>query len=1127
MNDHFGPDRPGLDHTGPDHSGKVAFVTGAAGGIGLAMARKLGARGMKVMLADIDQAALDAACAELSAEGVECASVICDVSREQAVRDAAKATLDRFGKVHFVVNNAGVSLGGPTGDIAVEDWNWIVSINLMGVVHGVEAFTPILAAQGEGGHILNTASMAGHLAISGGAPYTATKYAVVGYSESLRQELGPQGIGVSVLCPGWVRTGINETSSQRPSLQGGPETREKTEPGEDVAAATAAGLDPDVLADWTLARIDEGRFYIFSQPELAPFVEGRFAEIKTDLEASRAIAELAEAHAAAKGAAPLDVLVVGAGFSGVCAAIRLKENGIENFAVYDKCEGIGGTWWLNTYPGAACDIPSHFYCYSFEMNPNWSRLYAPQPEIQQYIEDCAAKYGVRDRIHLGREIASIAFDDADGLWTTTFGDGEVVRSRFVINGGGGLHKPFIPDIDGIDNFAGAQMHTARWDHSFDPAGKRIAVIGSAASAIQATPQLAEAAEHVTLFQRTPNFIAPRNDFAYSAEDQEAFRTDPTKMAEVREGFFVDRDTRLYPIVVNPAIRKIAGEEIKTFIRSQVDDASLQDRLIPDFELGCKRILISDDFLPCLNRDNVVVETSGIECVTTDGVVTSDGSKVKLDAIIFATGFDLEGHRNAMSITGAGGVTLADLWRDQADAYRSSMIPEFPNYFMVTGPNAGVGTTSVVFLIEQAVEWIIDVIKLAGRDKLVSPSADACAAHSADIHERLGKTVWASGCDSWYIASNGRNGSLFAGNGQDFADQMSAVALDDLIITDAPGGASALTPNWVPRRGDAAPIATGRKLDPTIKAVLFAPDAQKAPSIASMEVADARAYYKGLVAKLEAPLSLTCDVEEGAMELSGRSLAYRIYRPAQGGPLSPAMVFFHGGGWVIGDLDTHDNSCRALALRSGCAIISVDYRRAPEHPFPTPMEDGYDAYVWVPENALRLGFDPARLGVGGDSAGGNIAAAVALSLRDRKGPFCAWQTLIYPAVNALDDSASLEEFAKGYGLDAEVLDWFAGHHIPDGADRADQRLSPLLAGSLAGLPPAIVVTGGFDPLRDSGEAYAVRLREAGVTVEYREYPDLIHGFMSWAGLVPSAGAALDEIGKLISRMAEEKEAALPA
>ena len=198
------------------YDGKVAFITGAAGGLGLALARALGQRGAKVMLADVDQQRLSAACNGLIREGVDAAHVVCDVSDADAVRLAATTTIDRFGKVHFVINNAGVSLGGPTGDIAIEDWNWIVNINLMGVVHGVEAFTPILAAQGEGGHILNPASMAGHLAITGGAPYTATKYAVVGYSESIRQELAPQGIGVSVLCPGWVRTAINETSQGRP-----------------------------------------------------------------------------------------------------------------------------------------------------------------------------------------------------------------------------------------------------------------------------------------------------------------------------------------------------------------------------------------------------------------------------------------------------------------------------------------------------------------------------------------------------------------------------------------------------------------------------------------------------------------------------------------------------------------------------------------------------------------------------------------------------------------------------------------------------------------------------------------------------------------------------------------------
>lgn len=1111
-----------------DHSGKTAFITGGARGIGLALARALGQRRMQLMLADVDIARLAAAKAALQAEGFDVDAVVCDVSDAQSMERAAQATLRRFGKVHFLANNAGVSLGGPTGEITFEDWHWIVNTNLMGVVHGVEVFVPILIAQGEGGTILNTASMAGHLAMPGAGPYNATKYAVVGYSETIRQDLAPHGIDVSVLCPGWVRTAINDTAKQRPSLQNGAEDREETDQGREIAEAIASGLDPDVVAQWTLKQIDKGRFYIFTHPDLQPFVEGRFGEIKADLEASRALVDLILQHETDSNDGPLDVLIIGAGFSGVCAAIRLDQEGITNFRVYDKCDGIGGTWWLNTYPGAACDIPSHFYCYSFEMNPDWSRLYAPQPEIQQYIEECAVKYGVRDRIHLGREIASITFDEEKSLWVTTMSDGAVVRSRFVINGSGGLHQPFTPEIKGGDDFGGVQMHTARWDHGFDPAGKRIAVIGSAASAIQVVPQLAKVARQVTLFQRTPNYIAPRADFAYSTEDRQAFHADPKKMQDIRHEMFVDRDTRLYPIVVNAAIREKTANDIKSFIRSQVTDNALRDKLMPDYELGCKRILISDDFLPALNRDNVSVETRGVARITSDGVVSGDGRELEVDAIIYATGFDLEAHQRRIAIAGRNGQTLSELWQERSDAYKSSMIPGFPNYFMVTGPNAGVGTTSVVYLIEQSVDWIIDVIKLAGRGKLIDVKPAACQRFSDGLQDQLGNTVWASGCNSWYIGSNGRIETLFPGSAQDFAAQMAQVDTDDFIVTDIPNRAGLPTPNWAPRREQEAQTAdrlTG--LDPTIRAIMFSPDAANGPNMAAMSPPDARAYYKALVGKLEAPLSLNSPSEDHVMSLPGRDLGFRIYRPSGSGAANaPAMVFFHGGGWVIGDLDTHDNTCRALALGSDVCVISVDYRLAPEHAFPAAVEDAHDAFVWMSQQAASFGLNPERIGIGGDSAGGNIAAAATIMLRDRAGPACAWQLLIYPAVTALRDTQSGRDFGKGFGLDTELTDWFAAQYLRSNPEATDPRLSPLLAENHADLPSAFIATAGFDPLRDEGHSYAERLASSGVRVEYRNYPDLIHGFASWAGLVPSARAALTDMANGLKSLAARDSAARP-
>lgn len=1099
-----------------DYTGKVAFITGAAGGIGYALAHAMGARGAKVMLADIDTAALSSACETLRALGIDAAHVLCDVSDPKAVARAAQATLDRFGKVHVVVNNAGVSLGGPAGEIAIEDWNWIVGINLMGVVHGVETFVPILKAQGEGGCIINTASMAGHLAMAGGGPYTTTKYAVVGYSETIRQELAPMGIAVSVLCPGWVRTAINDTSKARPSLQNGGAEREVTAQGQQIADAIAAGLDPAAVAEWTLAKIAENRFYIFTHPDLAPFVEGRFAEIKTDLDDSRALADMAT-----KDGDPLDVLVIGAGFSGICAAIGLKQNGITRFAVYDKCSGIGGTWWLNTYPGAACDIPSHFYCYSFEMNPGWSRLYAPQPEIQAYIDHCAVKYGVRDQIHLGREIQNLVFDEDAALWITTFTDGTIMRSLYVINASGGLHKPLIPDIAGRPAFKGVQMHTARWDHGFDPKGKRIAIIGSAASAIQAAPELAKTARSITLFQRTPNFIAPRDDVAYSAEQQATFRADPQSMQTIRDEMFTDRDTRLFPIVVNSAIRQIAGDDIKRFIRSQIVDPDLQKKLIPDYELGCKRILISDNFLPALNSGAVEVVTDPIREIIARGIVDQTGRDHVVDAIIYATGFDLDGHKLGLQITGPGGLTLADLWKDRADAYKSAMVPGLPNYFMVTGPNAGVGTTSVVYLIEQSVNWIVEAIKYGARDKLISVKPEASAAHSDNIQTRLQGTVWATGCDSWYIGSNGRNETLFPGNAQDFADQMRSLNLDDFIVAPRPAGDAA--PHWAPARPDVdAPAHPAQGLDPTIRAILSAPATQTAPSMTGMTAPEARAHYKTMVGKLEATVSIDCSVEDQRMELDGRGLDFRVYRPVGTVVDAPALVYFHGGGWVIGDLDTHDNTCRAMAMASGVCIVSVNYRRAPEHPFPAAIEDGYDAFGWIVRHAFLLGLDPLRLGIGGDSAGGNIAAAVTLDLRRRGGPHCAWQMLIYPSVTAIRDTPSARDFAKGYGLDADVMAWFAAQYIPEGTDLRDPRLSPLLAASHADLPPAFVATAGFDPLRDDGARYAQKLAGDGVPVKHTVYPDLIHGFQNWAGIVPAAGAAVRDIAQVISALAQQND-----
>ena len=364
----------------------------------------------------------------------------------------------------------------------------------------------------------------------------------------------------------------------------------------------------------------------------------------------------------------------------------------------------------------------------------------------------------------------------------------MVKSRFVINGSGGLHEPAFPSFKGADSYRGVTIHTARWDHGFDPAGKRIAVIGSAASAIQVVPQLAKAADNVSLFQRTANYIAPRLDFAYTPDQQAAYQADTSLSKADRDDMYWDRENRLYPIVKNESIRRMAAEEIKGFMRSVVTKTEYHDALTPDYELGCKRILISDDFYPALNRDNVALITSRIAEITEAGIVTEDGEAQDYDAIIYATGFDVRGHQFSMDIRGAGGLKLSDWWADRSEAYRATMVPHFPNYFLVTGPNAGVGTTSIVHLIEQSVGWITQAIQMAGDDLSIEVGEDVTRAHNIALQKELSQTVWASGCKSWYLTDEGRIETLFPGNAQDFEAQMRDVDLSEVSFFRTQNGA---------------------------------------------------------------------------------------------------------------------------------------------------------------------------------------------------------------------------------------------------------------------------------------------------------------------------------------------------
>jgi cation diffusion facilitator CzcD-associated flavoprotein CzcO len=468
--------------------------------------------------------------------------------------------------------------------------------------------------------------------------------------------------------------------------------------------------------------------------------------------------------------AVLDVLILGAGFGGVCAAIKLRERGIDNIRIFEKAAGIGGTWWHNTYPGAACDIPSHLYCYSFEPSPNWSRKFSPQPEIQAYIERCTEKYDVKRHIQLNTAVEEFRFDDQRKLWVARLADGSTVAAHHVIFATGGLHLPAFPDIPGMNNFQGPSMHSAQWDHSVDFGGKRVAVIGSAASAIQLIPELAKVADHLDVYQRTPNYIGPRNDRDFTDAEKARFAKWPWLDRLYRRFLFLRGEFLLFPVVKTKGPsrwRNRLERLIRGHIRQSLTDRDMRDAMIPEYPLGCKRILIADNFYDAMNRPNVDLVTGGIDRIEPDAVITQDGTKYPADIIVYATGFDMENYMRKTEVIGPGGVKLSELWADIPTAYKGAFIPGMPNFYMTTGPNTGVGTTSVVYMIEAQLNLILQAIDAAGNDRTIQVSEIAHKRYNDDIRTALQNTVWAGDCLSWYKRADGEIASLYPYNARTF------------------------------------------------------------------------------------------------------------------------------------------------------------------------------------------------------------------------------------------------------------------------------------------------------------------------------------------------------------------------
>jgi len=461
-------------------------------------------------------------------------------------------------------------------------------------------------------------------------------------------------------------------------------------------------------------------------------------------------------------AEPLAVLIVGAGFSGLAMGIRCRQAGIGPFLILDKGEGIGGTWHENTYPGAACDIPSHLYSLSFAPKADWSRLYPRQPEIAAYLRETAERHGLMPHLRLGSGLLSLRWDEAASLWRAETGVGPL-SARAVVSGMGGLHHPARPKVPGLDDFAGPMFHTAAWDHGVPLAGKRIGVIGTGASAVQVLPEIAPLAERLVLFQRTPPWVMPRRDRPMSEREQSAFAKRPLRRWLFRQRLFWTHELRaLLGFTKVSALTGQAEAIARRHLARAVKDEALRAKLTPGYRLGCKRVLISDDYYPALQRPNVTLETDGIARLTETGVTTEAGRHHDLDVIVYATGFDVTATFARMKLVGRGGRTLTEAWADGMGAYQGITVAGFPNYFMLLGPNTGLGHNSVVSMIEIQVQHVLDCLKALRRGtKTVEVRPEAQARFVDRIHSRMADSIWqAGGCRSWYLDASGRNNTLW-------------------------------------------------------------------------------------------------------------------------------------------------------------------------------------------------------------------------------------------------------------------------------------------------------------------------------------------------------------------------------
>lgn len=499
-------------------------------------------------------------------------------------------------------------------------------------------------------------------------------------------------------------------------------------------------------------------------------------------------------------ARPVSVAIVGAGFGGVATAIKLKQQGVEDLVVLERGDRVGGVWRANTYPGAACDVPSHLYSLSFAPNPHWSRRFSPGSEIQRYLEDVTERFGVMPHIRFGQDVERASWSDETGRWRLEVAGSEPVEAEVLITACGQLTRASIPELRGLSRFKGTLFHSAHWDHDFAPAGKRVAVLGTGASAIQFAPAIAPEVAHMTVFQRSAPWVLGKMDRLYPERVRRLHARFPLLPRLWRRGWWLWLES-LVPLFTQPRGRAarmmkpvyVALSELNRFVQLR-GDRRLWKATKPDHPVGCKRILITADWFPMLRRPNVDLVTERIAELTEDAVITEDGARHEVDAIIFGTGFITTEFLAPMEVTGRGGRSLArDAWARGGEAYLGITVPDFPNMFLLYGPNTNHGTGSALELLEAQASYATEAVRLlrSGAAERLEVKREVHDAFRAEMSARLADSVWV-GCSSWYVNEHGRVTNNWPGSQTEYKRRTREVALSDYVTLPQPARAPAGT-----------------------------------------------------------------------------------------------------------------------------------------------------------------------------------------------------------------------------------------------------------------------------------------------------------------------------------------------